>query len=187
MSIVINNLKEAIRGESKAKRLYESFSKKAEEDGFFFISKIFHSISFAEEIHIKNHLRALSVITKREYKLEDIITIDENEIQNAVKTTRENLRQAIEGELYETKKMYKEFIEKAIANENDVAELTFNLAKKAERIHAKIFKKCLKNIDKKNIKAQKIFVCQICGNVEFQRPPSRCPICEHDKKFFKEI
>ncbi|MHA1845396.1 MAG: rubrerythrin family protein, partial [Promethearchaeota archaeon] len=175
MSIIINNLKEAIQGENKAKLKYKYFARKGEEEGFFFISKIFHSISLAEEIHIKNHTRALSIITGKEYKLEDLISIDEKEIQKEVKTTRENLRQAIEGELYETKKMYKEFIENAKVNENEVANLTFNLARKAEKVHAKIFKKCLKNIDKKNVKAQKIFVCQICGNIEFQRPPSICP------------
>ncbi|MFW9819068.1 MAG: rubredoxin-like domain-containing protein [Candidatus Thorarchaeota archaeon] len=39
---------------------------------------------------------------------------------------------------------------------------------------------------KEIIEKQKIYVCQICGNVEFGAPPSVCPICDHSQKFFEE-
>ena len=62
MSIVIENLKEAIVGESTAEIKYKLFAEKASKEGFNEISKLFNAISTAEAIHIKNHLKALIII-----------------------------------------------------------------------------------------------------------------------------
>jgi len=188
MSIVIENLKEAINGESNAKRKYELYAEKAKEENLPEIAHLFKAISMAEAIHIKNHVRALEVITESEVKAENFVDVNEEALKLNVKETKSNLLDAINGETYETKKMYKIFLKNSKKEGNDVAELSFSLARKAEKVHAQIFSRYLKQLEKNEIiEGRKIFVCQICGNVEFDDPPSVCPLCDHSQKFFNEV
>ncbi len=187
MSTVIDNLKEAIDGESKAKRKYELFAEKAREEKLPEVAHLFEAISAGESIHIKNHTRALSVLTNEDVNLEDIVKMNEEDLKNHVKGTVANLIDAINGETYETKKMYKNFIKNSKREGNEVAELSFSLARKAEKVHARLFSEILKKLEKNEIiDNQKIYVCQICGNIEFSAPPPICPICDHSQKFFQE-
>jgi rubrerythrin len=187
MSIVIQNLKEAINGENNAKRKYELYAERANEENLPEIAHLFEAISSAEAIHIKNHLRALKVLTNSDGIVDDFVRINDEDLKNHVKDTKSNLLDAINGETYETKKMYKDF-EKNSKNEgNEVAELSFSLARKAEKVHANLFNEFLKKLEKEEIiDKQKIFVCQICGNVEIGAPPLVCPVCDHNQKFFEE-
>ena len=188
MSLVIENLKEALIGELKAKRKYELYAKKALEEYHPEIAYLFKAVSFAESIHIKNHTRALSVLTDSDININEIIQIDGKELKNNIGDTFSNLEDAIEGELYETKKMYKKFEKNANSLGQEVAELSFSLARDAERVHADHFSSYLKHLEKgREIKKRKIYVCEICGNVEFEEPPETCPVCDHSKNFYKEI
>ena len=188
MSIVIENLKEAIKGESNAKQKYQLYAEKAKEENLHEISHLFEAISSAEAIHIKNHARALKVIKDSDVNIEEFVDVNEEVLKEKVKDTKSNLIDAIKGEIYETKKMYKNFLKNAEKEGNEIAELTFELARKAEKVHAKLFNDYLKKLEKKEtINKQKIYVCQICGNVEFGAPPSVCPICDHSQKFFEAI
>lgn len=188
MNTLIQNLKEALIGETKAQLKYKFFAEKARKENLPAIADLFKAISFAESIHIKNHKRALSVYTNSEIKPSDFLDINQDEIKEQVKSTQENLENAIEGEIYETKTMYKQF-EKNADNMGEITvRLSFSLAREAESIHAKLFKKYRKRLKKgKEIKQRKIFVCQICGNVEFDEAPDTCPVCDHDKQFFKKF
>lgn len=187
MPAVIENLKEAINGESNAKRKYELYAEKAREENLPEIAHLFEAISAAEAIHIKNHIRALAVLTNADVKTEDFVEVNEVDLKNQIKDTKENLIDAINGETYETKKMYKNFIKNSKKEGSEVAELSFSLARKAEKVHAKLFTEYLKLLENnKTIEKRKIFVCQICGNVEFEAPPSVCSVCEHSQKFFRE-
>ncbi|MFX1575445.1 MAG: rubrerythrin family protein [Promethearchaeota archaeon] len=188
MSGLIQNLKEAIIGESNAKRKYEMYSERAQEEQLPEISHLFKAISSAEAIHIKNHIKALSILTKIEVKIEEIVNINEELLRKTVKDTRTNLKDAINGETYETKQMYKGFVKNAKNEDNEVVELAFTLARKAEKVHANLFTKYLKKLEKnQSIDNMKIYVCQICGNVEIGDIPLVCPVCDHNQRFFKEI
>ena len=59
-SIVIDNLKEAIIGESKAQRKYELYAEQAIKENLVEIGHLFKAVAFAESIHIKNHIKAIS-------------------------------------------------------------------------------------------------------------------------------
>ena len=188
MSTVIENLKEAIIGESNAKRKYEFFAEKAESENYSEVAHLFKAISFAESIHIKNHLQALSKITKTEVNLENIVVIDDIELKKLVDNTRNNIIQAIAGETFEFKKMYKAFKKDAKKQDYFLAEFSFNLARKAEIIHSKLYIRYLKQLDKKiNFLPIDIYVCTICGNVELREAPKTCLNCDHDQKFYKKI
>ncbi|MFX0081519.1 MAG: rubrerythrin family protein [Candidatus Hodarchaeota archaeon] len=143
MSLVIENLKEAINGESNAKRKYEFYAQKAKEENLPEVAHLFKAISITEAIHIKNHVRALQVLINREVKIEDFIDVNEVALKDNVKDTKSNLLDAINGETYETKQMYKLFLKNSKKEGNDVAELSFSLARKVEKVHAGICSKYL--------------------------------------------
>jgi len=185
ISVVIENLKEAIIGESNAKRKYELFAEKALNEGFPEISHLFKAISIAESIHIKNHLKTIEEITKRSVDLNVIVNIEENILKKQVKNTRNNLIQAIAGETFEFKKMYKGFMKNAKKNDVYLAEFSFDLARMAEIVHSKLYITYLKKLDNKEpFEDIDIYICRICGNVELIKIPKICPNCEHDQKFF---
>ena len=111
--------------------------------------------------------------------------INEEQLKEKMKDTHSNLIDAINGETYEFKMMYKNFMKNARKNEKDIAELSIDLARKAENVHKKLFSKFLKILEKnQNFETIEIYVCQICGNVELGEVPNVCPICDHSKKFF---
>ncbi len=186
---VVENLKQAIIGESNAKRKYEHFAEKAGSENLPEIANLFKAISFAESIHIKNHLKALTKITNSDIDLNDIVKIDEEELKKQVNDTRNNLIQSIAGETFEFKKMYKSYIKNAKKEDTFyLAEFSFDLARKAEIVHSKLYIEYLKKLDKKEkIERVDLYVCTICGNVELKSASKVCPNCEHDQKFFKKM
>lgn len=157
------NLKEAFAGESQANRKYLAFAKKAEEEGYLSIAKLFKAAAEAETIHAHNHLKEL----------------------NGIKSTKENLIEAINGETFEFENMYPKMIEEAKSEGKEGAVRSFHYANEVEKIHAQLFKKALENIDKKeNVE---YFICPVCGNTFENEAPEKCPICNALKKFFRKI
>ncbi|MEJ2293359.1 MAG: rubrerythrin family protein [Candidatus Lokiarchaeota archaeon] len=150
MTTIIQNLKEAIIGEYTAQRKYELFSKVAIKDKQPMIAKLYKAISLAEAIHIKNHLRALEKITNKKFNIDEIVSSDGFELSIYTQSTRHNLINAISGETYEFKKMYKEFFKYAKKKDMYLAEFSFDLARKAEKVHSELFRKYLKLLDSRN-------------------------------------
>ena len=188
INTVIQNLKEALIGEYTAKRKYKLFSEKAVDEKQPMIAKLFVSISKAEGIHIKNHLQALEKITHKSYNLDDIVDSENLELVIKPKSTNENLIEAISGETYEFKTMYKNYIKNAKKKDIFLAEFSFDLARKAEKVHSELFATYLKLLDRgKEIKDIPIFLCKICGNVELNEAPLVCPNCDHDRQFFEQV
>jgi rubrerythrin len=156
------NLKEAFAGESQANRKYLAFSNKAEEEGYPQIAKLFRAAAEAETVHAHNHLR----------------------VMKGIKSTRENLQGAINGETHEFKKMYPGMTDQAKAEKNDEALQTFYFANEVEKIHATLYTKALENLGKNEV--VDYYVCPICGNTVEKVPPEKCPICgTSGKKFIK--
>lgn len=155
MSSTKDNLKEAFAGESQANQKYRAFAKKAEKDGFPNIAKLFLTAAEAERIHAEGHLTALEGIS----------------------STVENLHAAIGGETYEFTEMYPPMLKLAEA-ENHKAKRMFGYAVKAEEVHARLYKLALKAAEQgKDLDVGEIYLCPICGNIEFGKPEKNCPIC----------
>ncbi|MFX1238115.1 MAG: rubrerythrin family protein [Promethearchaeota archaeon] len=119
LSILEKNLKEAIVGESKARKKYELYAEKALEEGFKGVSLLFHAISRAETVHTHNHLR----------------------VMGGIKSTVENLKVAIKGEHHEFTNMYPDFSKDAKEEGNKQAERSFDLANQVEKIHHGLYEK----------------------------------------------
>jgi len=159
-------LKTAFAGESQANRKYLAFSKKAEQEGFPGVARLFHAAAAAETVHAHNHLRVLG----------------------GIKSTTENLKEAIEGEFYEFTKMYPEFIEYAKTDGNESAERSFNYANDVEKVHHELFKKALELLENgKDLDDKPMYVCAVCGYTHEGDPPDTCPVCNSPKKVFNKI
>ncbi len=147
------NLKEAFAGESQANRRYLAFAKKAEDEGYKQVAKLFRAAAEAETVHAHAHLRSLA----------------------GVKSTKENIQEAIAGETFEFKKMYPEFLAKAKAEAIKPAEISFDYANQVEKIHAALYEKAMADLGKN--KAVDYYVCPVCGNTVEEKAPAECPIC----------
>ncbi len=158
----VTNLKEALAGESQANQKYRAFAKKAEQDGFPNIARLFRTAAEAERIHAEGHLRALE----------------------GVASTRDNLTAAIEGETYEFTTMYPPMLELA-EQEGHRARLMFGFAMKAEAVHAAAYRRALEAVEQgKDLAEAGFYLCPVCGHIEFGEPPETCPICGTRKDRF---
>lgn len=156
------NLMDAFAGESQANRKYLAFAKKAEEEGFAQVARLFRAAAAAETIHAHNHLKALA----------------------GVKSTRENLMAAINGESYEFQQMYPRMIDDAKAEGQDFALRSFNMANEVEKVHAALYKKALEDLGKNGSAAADYYVCSVCGYTAEGEAPDDCPVCKAKKKAF---
>ena len=106
----------------------------------------------------------------------------------AVKSTRENLQAAIQGETYERDTMYPEFLKNARSEGKREAVRTFNLALMAEAEHATLYSEALNNLaNLKNTKAKDYYVCTICGFTSAKLDYSKCPSCFSHKDKFEKV
>ncbi|MCF6147159.1 MAG: rubrerythrin family protein [Candidatus Kuenenia sp.] len=158
-----DDLKDAFAGESQANRKYLAFAKKAEEEGHGQVAKLFRAAAEAETVHAHNHLRVL----------------------DGIRSTKENLQEAINGETHEFTKMYPAMIENAQKEGNKKAEQSFTFANKVESIHANLYQKALDGLGKNEV--VDYYVCQVCGNTVEKEAPGSCPICGAPKDKFKLI
>ncbi len=156
------DLREAFAGESQAFIKYTIFARKAEAEGFKQAAKLFRAAAEAEAIHAHNHLKAL----------------------NAVKSTKENLLEAIGGETFEFTKMYPAMIADAQAEDNKAALRSFNYANDTEKGHAELYKKALEELGKEA--EEDYYVCEVCGYTAHSAL-DECPLCKAKKKAFKKI
>lgn len=157
----LENLMAAFAGESQANRKYLAYAKKAEAEGKTNAAKLFRAASDAEAIHAYKHL----------------------EVAGKILSTSENLKDAVAGETYEFETMYPEFLEEAEKTENKAAIRTFTLALEAEKVHAKLYKEALENVDE--TEEITYYLCPVCGNIE-KSIPEKCFICNvPGSKFIK--
>jgi len=165
MSKTKENLKAAFAGESEANRKYLAFAKKADDEGYPQIAKLFRAASAAETVHAHNHLR----------------------IMGGIKSTEDNLQEAIGGETYEFNEMYPEFLDVAAEEGENTASWSFNVANEVEKIHAGLYEAAAETIKKsKDLPSVDYYVCKVCGNTVEGSPPDKCPICNApSKSFFK--
>ena len=163
MSKTEKNLKDAFAGESQANRKYLAFAKKAEEEGYKQVAKLFRAAAEAETVHAHNHLRELK----------------------GIKSTKENLEEAIGGESYEFLTMYPAMIEEAKAENNTTALMSFNIANEVEKIHHALYKKALEDIGKN--KEADYYICKVCGYTAEGDAPDTCPVCGAKKAAFYKV
>jgi len=151
----MDNLKEAFAGESQANQKYRAFAKKAEQDGYPNLARLFRTTAEAERIHAEGHLKAMEQIC----------------------SSIENLQAAIQGETYEYTKMYPPMVAQAEADGHK-AKRMFGYATEVEEVHARLYKMALEAVQKGNdLTETEFYLCPVCGRIEFGKPTEACPTC----------
>jgi len=165
MSKSTENLKEAFAGESQANRKYTAYAKKAEEEGYPQVARLFRAAAAAETVHAMNHFRALG----------------------EVKSTSENLAAAMGGENYEVVSMYPPFIAEAEKEGEKRALTSFRWAWEVEKVHEELYGKALETLGKEAGELFDYYVCPVCGFTHERGAPDKCPVCGTPGSRFERI
>jgi rubrerythrin len=105
-----------------------------------------------------------------------------------VKSTAENLQAAIDGERYEFKEMYPKFLKEAESENDKPASYTFRNAQDVEEIHYKLYSEALEMLKNgADLPSAEIWVCSVCGNTVYGKPPEKCPICGVPHQRFTKV
>lgn len=162
-----NNLLAAFAGESQARNKYTFFASVARKEGWLEVAEFFEEAAANEKEHA-------SVIFK---------------LLNGIGDTKANLKAAIEGESYEFKEMYPQFLKDALAEGETKAAQYFRTVASVEDHHAQRFAELLDQLENGKLLAKDQPVkwhCRECGYIhEGTEPPAKCPLCAHDRTFYK--
>ena len=165
----LDNMQAAFNGESNAHVRYLSFAQRAESEGYGEVASLFRAAARAEEVHAGNHAQVIQEMGGVAHTQMETLT---------VKSTRENLEAAIQGETYERDTMYPDFLKQAEADGAVRAERSLNFAKTAEAEHAKLFAAALEHLDSlKGTSNTPYYVCPTCGFTTRERSFAKCPSC----------
>lgn len=155
----------AFAGESMANRKYLAFAAKAERDGFPIVARLFRAAAEAETVHAHGHLASMG----------------------GVRTTAENLEEAVKGETYEFTTMYPPMLAQARAEGHRAATM-FSFAERAEKVHAELYARALEAVRAgKDLPETHFWYCPVCGFIEEGDAPEKCPICGAPKAKFVQI
>jgi rubrerythrin len=176
-SPTLKNLQKAYNGESNAHVMYLAFAKKAAEEGYKDVANLFRAAARAEEIHRDTHAKVIQGMGA---------TPTNNITTPEIKSTAENLQQAITGESYERDSMYPKFIEQAKAEGNQAAVQTFTYAQNAEGQHAELYAQAKDNLNAWKQGNQAFYVCTVSGETSTQESDTaKCPANNSGKPFEK--
>jgi rubrerythrin len=173
------DLQEAFKGETTASAKYAAYAQKAEKDGSHNIALLFKAASMAEKVHANNHKSVL---------VENGVAIPQITPEFTVKSTNENLQDAIKGESYDVTTMYPDFLKDASNSKSQLAQISFHYALEVEKKHLVMYKNALAALNNNTVTElpQAYYVCPTCGNTYDQTPPERCGISmTSSEKFIK--
>ncbi len=124
MSKTDENLKIAFANESQTNIEYLAYAHKAMDEGLMEIAQLFREAAGAEIVHALSHLQAMGVI----------------------RTTKDNLEEASEGEDLEILSIYPKFIEEARNEGREEAVKSFTIAFEREKHHRTMFRQALRHL-----------------------------------------
>lgn len=164
MSKTLENLAEAFAGEAQAHNKYLAYAKKAQAEGFAQVARLFRAAAQAELVHAQNHFRAME----------------------GIKSTAENLEDAIAGESHEIVSMYPPFIAAAQEEEMKRAITTFEWAWAVEKEHEALYREALECLGKEDDDYD-YYICPFCGHTHPRSAPDRCPVCGAPGSKFEKV
>ena len=164
------NLLKAFAGESGARNKYTYFASKAKKEGYEQIAAIFEETANNEKEHAKMWFKLLN--------------------GGEIKSTKENLKAAAEGENFEWTDMYKEFAKTAKEEGFDDIAFLFEEVAKIEKHHEERYLKLLGNINDNLVFSKNeevVWICRNCGHVYVGKDaPKVCPVCNHPQSYFEQ-
>jgi rubrerythrin len=159
------NLYDAFVGEAKAHVRLLAFARKAEEEGYAQIAKLFRAVAAAEEVHAANHLRVAG--------------------EAVLGRTEENLSFSFERETTINEVTYPQLIREAEEEGEQAAVVSFSYARDVEEGHASLYKRAMVHLLQDE--ASDYYVCGVCGYTSDGVLPDVCPVCGAKSDAFARI
>lgn len=167
MSKTTENLKAAFAGESQARNMYTYFAKVARKENYHYIANIFEETAANEMRHANDHFKMLG----------------------GIGDTAANLKEAMDGENYETTSMYPTFAKEAEEEGNMEAAMLFTQIAKIEAEHRDRYSKLLEMVKNGTVFSREEPIkwkCSLCGYKHTgTEPPPKCPACKHPKEYYE--
>ena len=164
------NLMSAFGGESQARNRYDIWGELAGKEGYPTVERLFHCTAAAERIHACLHFNALKKV-EGDYLVASMGGF-------GIGNTSVNLANAKAGEVFEYTEMYPSYIEVAEMQQEKEAVRAMRFAVEAEKVHAELFGQAKEAVDAgRDLEAEKIYLCPVCGFVSLTGEEVKCPIC----------
>ena len=119
-----DNLKTAFASESQTNIEYLAYAHRAMDEDLMQVAQLFREAAGAEVVHALSHLKAMGVI----------------------RTTRQNLEDAAEGEDLDIESIYPKFIQEAEDEGRQDAVDSFKIAYEREKHHRSMFRQALRQL-----------------------------------------
>ena len=163
MPKTIDNLMKMFASGSESCVRYLAFADAAEKEGYPGVAKIFRAVAKAKQFHALSHFKTSKMVD----------------------STLENLKQAREEESYDFKTACPEMVKDATEEGAIEARHSLEYAMSIGPIITKLIGKAIGNleIDEEG----SYFICPVCGNIEYGKPPEKCPFCGVDSGLFVEV
>jgi len=163
MPKTVDNLMKMFTSGSESHVRYMAFAEAADKEGHPNAAKILRGVATAKMFHALSHFRAA----------------------NSVDSTMENLKQALEEETYDYKSAYPSMVQDAVAEEALSARHCLEYGMSIGPVISRAISKAIGDPDTDEEGSH--YVCPVCGNIEFGKPPEKCPFCGVDAKDFVEV
>lgn len=176
-----HNLLAAFAGESQARNRYTLFAKKAKEEGYHQIAKVFKITAKQELTHAELFFSQLEG---------GMVTINAAYPAGVVADTMTNLREAAAGEREEWCALYTNFAQ--VAEDEGFPRIAslFKLVAKVEVEHEKRYLKLLEQMTNEQVFSSEDenqeWQCIHCGYVhKGKNAPKKCPVCGKEQGYFE--
>jgi rubrerythrin len=169
-SETLKNLLKTFAGESRARTKYNLYAEKARQEGFVWIGQVFDLTASNEYAHAREVWGKYLCM---------------------VKSTEENLLDAMEGEEEETNNIYKEFEEVARKEGFEAIADFYKELREVEESHRERFKDIYNKVKCGNVfksSSESVWRCMNCGYIyEGKEVPEVCPLCKFPRAYFEPI
>jgi rubrerythrin len=182
MSKTMENLLKAFTGESMARNKYTFFAKKAREEGYEWLARVFEETADNERAH-----------AEREFEqMKDKIETDNGLNIHEIGSTLENLKEAAAGEKYEWGEMYPGFEKIAREEGEDAIADIFKEIGEVEEKHEDRYNKLAKQLESGNffeVSGDGIeWKCLNCGYIhKGNAAPKNCPACGKPQAYYMAL
>ena len=133
-------------------------------EGYQQISRLFRAVSEAESVHARRYLLLM---------------------RGKIGSTEENLETAFQNEIKANAAEYPKLIKDAAEDGNKAVLKAFSQARDVESQHANLYKKAINDMVAE--RETDYYICQVCGFINEDEAPDRCPICGAVKEKFSQV
>jgi rubrerythrin len=180
----IQDLLAAFEDETNAQAKYLAFAERADAEQLHGAASLCRAAARSEHFHAANHARAM-----RQLGVDARCSLHEVK----VKSTLENMRDALEGEEHEIAEMYPGVLAQARTQRNQNVIRAFSWALEAEKAHAQLYGEALALLEAGRSDswlevAREFYVCPGCGyTAEILKRDENCPVCRGSQEKFEAV